>query len=106
MIILSTLKKVLFWSYDRGTWPYDIMCVLILAFIFFSPNAVFKNPRLSPASPFYVDAAEIPAQATGPLGEEIGQLLSRREGYEVKVSGIELVLDDSGKVKGYRVWKR
>lgn len=106
MIILSTLKKVFFWSYDRGTWPYDIMCVLILAFIFFSPNAVFENPKMGPARPVYIEAAEIGAPERARLAEEIVRLLSQREGYEVKVSGIEIVLDDSGKVKGYRVWKK
>jgi hypothetical protein len=42
-IILTTLKKILFWSYERGSWQYDIMCVLILAFIFLSPNRLFQR---------------------------------------------------------------
>jgi hypothetical protein len=42
-IILITLKKILFWSYERGSWQYDIMCVLILAFIFLSPNRWFQS---------------------------------------------------------------
>lgn len=41
-LLLATLKKILFWSYDRGTWQYDVLCVLILAFIFLSPNGLFK----------------------------------------------------------------
>ena len=44
-IILSTLKKILFWSYERGSWQYDVMCVLILAFIFLSPNSLFESRR-------------------------------------------------------------
>jgi hypothetical protein len=52
-IILTTLKKILFWSYERGSWQYDIMCVLILAFIFLSPNRLFQRsgeprPRIEP----------------------------------------------------------
>ena len=42
-IILITLKKTLFWSYERGTWQYDLLCVLILAFIFFTPNELFHK---------------------------------------------------------------
>lgn len=42
-IILITLKKILFWSYERGSWQYDVMCVLILAFIFLSPNRIFQS---------------------------------------------------------------
>ena len=46
-IILTTLKKILFWSYDRGSWQYDLMCVLILAFIFLSPNNIFESRPLA-----------------------------------------------------------
>ena len=48
-LLLATLKKILFWSYDRGTWQYDVLCVLILGFIFLSPNGLFKikNSKLA-----------------------------------------------------------
>jgi len=42
-LIFSTLKKILFWCYERGTWQYDLMCVLILAFIFLMPNWIFNT---------------------------------------------------------------
>jgi hypothetical protein len=42
-IIFSTLKKILFWCYDRGTWQYDLLCVLILGFIFLAPNWIFNT---------------------------------------------------------------
>jgi hypothetical protein len=42
-IIFTTLKKILFWCYERGTWQYDLMCVLILAFIFLAPNWIFNG---------------------------------------------------------------
>ena len=39
----SMLQKVLIWSYDRGTIPYDVICVLILAFIFLTPRSCFER---------------------------------------------------------------
>jgi hypothetical protein len=47
-IVVSTLKKTLFWSYDRGTWQYDVLCVVILAFIFLSPNSAFHGAQQKP----------------------------------------------------------
>jgi len=43
-------KSILVWSYERGTIQYDIICALILAFIFFVPQTCFvakkiENPR-------------------------------------------------------------
>ncbi len=37
------ILRVLFWTYDRGTWQYDVLCGLILIFIFFTPKAVFDG---------------------------------------------------------------
>jgi hypothetical protein len=44
--LLRTLKKLLFWSYGRSTWQYDILCALILAFIFLTPQAWFQTSEL------------------------------------------------------------
>jgi hypothetical protein len=63
-ILLTGIKKILFWSYDRGTWQYDILCVLILAFIFFSPNALFRTskPRSGGAFPSRIPT-QLPSSA-------------------------------------------
>ncbi len=41
-------RDVFFWSFQRGTLPYDILCGLILAFIFFVPRYCFA-PKPKPA---------------------------------------------------------
>jgi hypothetical protein len=43
MKLFSILKKILLWSYDRGTWQYDVLCILILAFIFLTPSQCFQG---------------------------------------------------------------
>lgn len=44
--MFSLLKRLFFWSYGRSTWQYDVLCVLILAFIFLTPKAWFDNSEL------------------------------------------------------------
>lgn len=39
------LKNLLIWSYGRGTLQYDIICAIILAFIFFTPPSCFVARR-------------------------------------------------------------
>lgn len=41
------LSKVIFWKYQRGTLQYDILCALILAFIFLTPKGVFDGSLFS-----------------------------------------------------------
>jgi len=38
------MKRIIFWDYERGTWQYDVFCLLIVAFIFLSPKAWFERP--------------------------------------------------------------
>ncbi len=39
--------RAVFWSYERGSWQYDVIVVVILAFIFLTPAGWFHDrPRL------------------------------------------------------------
>jgi hypothetical protein len=44
----STLRSILIWTYERGTIQYDIICALILAFIFLVPKGCFVTTRHDP----------------------------------------------------------
>ncbi|MCS6805653.1 MAG: hypothetical protein RMM98_16885 [Acidobacteriota bacterium] len=42
--LFSVLKNILLWSYQRGSWQYELLCILILAFIFLTPSSCFTPP--------------------------------------------------------------
>jgi hypothetical protein len=33
----------IFWSYERGSWPYDVMVLVILAFVLLTPRSWFHD---------------------------------------------------------------
>ena len=39
------MKSVINWGYERGTWQYDVFCLMIIAFIFLTPKSWFNKPR-------------------------------------------------------------
>ena len=41
--ILRGIKDFVLWSYARNTWQWDVLCVLILVFIFLTPKSCFVN---------------------------------------------------------------
>jgi hypothetical protein len=45
-LLLRSLKSIFFWRYSRTTWQYDVLCVLILVFIFLTPKSWFDNGEL------------------------------------------------------------
>ena len=48
------LSKTFFWSYERGTWQYDVAVILILVFVLLTPRNWFRD---LPALPLYGFAA-------------------------------------------------
>lgn len=97
-LILATLKKTLFWSYERGSWQYDFMCVLILAFIFFAPGGLFHKP-------ITVRSEELGTVASSQVEQQIADHLAHRYGHPVAISRIERVEEPSGEVK-YLIWEK
>ena len=41
----KALARVLFWTYPRGSWQYDVFCIVIILFIFLTPARVFDRSR-------------------------------------------------------------
>ena len=37
--------RVIFWSYERGTWQYDVAVVGIVLFVLFSPQLIHFNDQ-------------------------------------------------------------
>lgn len=40
---MNLLKKIILWRYERGSWQYDVLCLLIIAFIFLTPKVWFDR---------------------------------------------------------------
>lgn len=41
--------RTIFWSYERGTWPYDVAVAVIICFVLLSPRSWFQDrPPIGP----------------------------------------------------------
>lgn len=101
----KTARKIVFWTYPRTSWQWDVLCVLILVFIFLTPKGWFENTqfRRSHASKTTVvlsadvvgrqrDMAEIERQARAISGRPDAAIVDVRER-----------LDELGKLVAYEV---
>src|SRR3984957_584470 len=41
---MGAIKRFIFWDFPRGSWQYDVMVGLILAFFFVPPKTFFPHP--------------------------------------------------------------
>jgi hypothetical protein len=68
--LLAGIKNVLLWSYERGSWQYDLLCLLIIAAILLLPGRYFGDRdrplRLPPAAAQATEAQPSEALKSAP----------------------------------------
>lgn len=109
VILLSALRKLFFWNYARNTWQWDVLCVVILIFIFLTPKSWFENSERRGSS-----AHQSPAVSTVLVGpelienaqdkghvEQVVRIFTGRN--DVQVLNVRAVRDQDGKTRGYEV---
>jgi hypothetical protein len=109
--LLGILKKILFWSYGRTTWQYDLLAVLILAFIFLTPLAWFETgkPGAAPGHQSSVLTGRrllVPPEGlpANPGTEDFGRHLRGRLGRsDVRVKSWQILRDAGGRLAAYEV---
>jgi hypothetical protein len=108
--LLRTLKKLLFWSYGRSTWQYDVLCALILAFIFLTPQSWFPagelrqaeaHPTPSARAYLLVDPAEKAVQIDRAELERRVRTATNRP--DAMVTNWLERRDEQGRIVGYEV---
>lgn len=84
----NPIKNFVLWTHERGTWQYDLFCLLIVAFIFLTPKAWFeKRERLATqtarlivkAEDFSLEKNEMQKRVKELSGNENAEVLEWRE---------------------------
>jgi hypothetical protein len=78
---MKLLRNYLFWSYERGSFHYDVMVTMVLLFIFVSPHFINFRDR-----PVYNLPSQIMVQNDGAGGIT----------YEVKQADVEQSMQKVG----------
>ncbi len=118
-------KSYIFWTYQRGSFHYDVMVTAILLFLFVTPHFIDFKDR--PVETVALHASEVLVKEAGIRGgasrflfqiraDDIGNAHTDPElkaaflrviepiSGEVALDGYEPVKDSSGHVVAYNVW--
>jgi hypothetical protein len=113
------MKRLLIWSFERGSFHYDIMCGLILAFIFLTPKVAFddrpdymrlSHERISSTTdrsgnriltvklkaPVFINSEAARTEAMKAVEETLGK--------PVKASDMQPIYDWADQIIAYAVW--
>lgn len=119
--IKLVIRRSVFWSYERGTWQYDLILAAILAFIFLTPHSWFrKAPNLGLSDlrhvegiievshqknrwTYVVDARLVQARPSLQPEAAVREILREGLQKEYSVISVNVIRDKSGVVLGYKV---
>ncbi len=109
-MIFRVLKNIFFWGYARSTWQYDVLCALILAFVFLTPRNWFDNGELPAhtghqktvaSTRLLIGVETLMAQSdTAEIEQRVRQLTNRPD---LKVSNVRPVRNSDGQTIAYEV---
>lgn len=119
--IRHILARSIFWSYERGSWQYDLLVLVILAFIFLSPPSWFSDrPTLQLTDlrhhpgivevgrgkdgwSYVVDARLIESLAPEKPEDAVREILQRRLRKPFTVKSMDVIRDRNNVILGYTV---
>jgi hypothetical protein len=117
------LSRTFFWSYERGTWQYDVAVILILVFVLLTPRSWFHDKPQSglPAAPGQIELIRkegnrvkyrVDARILAPptklalqndLHNALQEALPELHNGNFSITNIEPLRDDQGTVIAYQV---
>jgi hypothetical protein len=123
--MFKMIHNYIFWSYERGSFHYDVMVTAILIFMFFSPRFIDYNDK--PVETVALHASEVLVKEAGSSGsssrfmyqiraDDMGAATTDAErkaailrviepiSGEVSLERYEPVRDAQGKVVAYNAW--
>ena len=112
--VTGGIRRFLFWDYKRAGWQYDVMVGLILAFIFLTPPAWFRDqpkassivmlPSGNGTTAFWMDPGQLASLPEPARPEKAAALLKARTGRKYKIVRLEPIFDSEQEVRGYMAY--
>ena len=107
------LKRLIFWEFPRGSWQYDIIVGLIVAFLFLTPRSWFRDqPRIPNVSVISIPNGEFmvdpdywnAAEGSGAAGSRVKltqEIRARAGNPHLNVLRVEKFVDSDGELRFY-----
>ncbi len=109
------LRNTLLWSHRRGSWQYDVICALIVAFIMLTPRTLFNDrPSATVVREiaaveedmrlFWVEPESLRGHPPELVRDQLRDLVRDKSGeQDLQVIGTETARDEAGNIRAYFV---
>ncbi len=105
---MGALKRFILWDYARASWQYDVIVLLILAFIFVTPRYISFHDQPKPASVamvrggYWIEPQQLSGVAPEQLLPRAASVVNARFKSHTQIVSVEPIYDDEEQeLKGY-----
>lgn len=108
---MGAIKRFIFWDFARGSWQYDVMVGLILAFIFVTPKTIFHD-QPKPASiailhnGFWIDPQVLSGVAEADLLQKASAAVNAKYKTHAVIVNVDPIYNDEQELEGYMAYTR
>ena len=118
--VWRTLRSYILWSYERGSFHYDVMVTLILLFVFLTPywvnykdKPIERNPHPTGVSVlpdteggflYQIEGAAVNARDDLEIRQQLLDIIEPIAGSAVTITRYEALRDAKGRILSYKVW--
>jgi predicted SnoaL-like aldol condensation-catalyzing enzyme len=105
------MRKWIFWEFARASWQYDIVVVVLLAFIFLTPREIFRDqprgssvvmvPAADGANVFFIDPNELQHVGEERRVAQAARIIEQKFKEKWSVVRLEPLYDAENEVKGF-----
>jgi hypothetical protein len=109
---MQTLRRLIFWDFQRTSWQWDIIVTLILAFIFLTPRDLFRDqPRAASIQMlqqgFLIEPKLLTNVSKADLPEKAAELVNQRFKTHTTITHVEPVFDEAEhEITGYMAYTK
>jgi hypothetical protein len=108
---MGAIKRFILWDFPRGSWQYDVMVGLILAFIFVTPKTIFRD-QPKPASiailrnGYLLDPQVLSGVPESELLKKASAAVNAKFKTHVTIVNVDPIINDEQELEGYMAYTK
>jgi hypothetical protein len=108
---MGAIRRFIFWDFPRGSWQYDVMVGLILAFIFITPKTIFRDqPKAASVAilrnGFWIDPQVLSGVAESDLLSKASAAVNAKYKTHTTIVNVDPIYNDEQELEGYMAYTK
>jgi hypothetical protein len=106
---MGAIRRFIFWDFPRGSWQYDVMVGLILAFIFITPKTIFHD-QPKPANVailrngFWIDPQVLNGVPESDVLSKASAAVNAKYKTHTTIVSVDPIYNDEQELEGYMAY--